>query len=99
MAPAALGTWNFAASTMENPALQTVLRRDERQGWTQILRLRPSARVVGDGEDTWLNLPIKKSFNLLAPNGTGGNIVFAVSKTTTKTPPIYADPPDGCASS
>ena len=83
---------------MINPALQAVLHHDERLGWARLLRVRPSAWVVGDGEDTWLALPMKQSFDLFTANGTGGNIVFAVTRVITKTPSIYVNPPDGCAS-
>lgn len=98
VASLALGSWNIGAISMTNPALQVVLHQDERLGWARLLRVRPSAWVVGDGEDTWLALRMKQSFDLFTANGTGGNIVFAVTRVITKTPSMYANPPDGCAS-
>ena len=96
VASLALGSWGIGAISMSNPALQAVLHHDEGLGWAGLLRVRPSAWVVGGGEDTWLALPRNQSFDLFAANGTGGNVVFAVTRVTANTPSMYANPPDGC---
>lgn len=94
--PAVLGTWSVSASTMANPALKTVLHQDESLGWNHPVRVRPSVRVVGDGRDAWLSLRIGQSFDVLAPNGTGGNVVFRVMGISGRTPLSYTTPPTAC---